>query len=276
MHCHFARLSLSSAARIVSRKSAAFRHRKVSLIHLPVTHNKSSFPKVITRLKTFAFTGFLALLLGAGSAFADAILSVGSTTGTPGSTVLVPVSIASDTNVVALQFDLLYDSNFLTPGAAIGGPALADQLYTNNIVSNSVYRVLIFTLSYVPMTNGAIIYVPVTIATNAPDLDEPLSLANYLLLAGMQLATVPTTSTPGFLTIAVPPAFSSISVSNGIVHLVLSGSTGRSYVIQSTPSLDGSPQWTGVYTNVATNGLLTFDDSLGASAQRFYRVMLAP
>ena len=230
------------------------------------------------QLNQFVLAGFLAGLLGTASAFAGATLSVGSVTGTPGSTVLVPVSIVSDTNVVALQFDLLYDSNFLTPGTAIGGPALADQLFGDNIVTNGVYRVLFYTFSYLPMTNGVIAYVPVTIATNAPDLDEPLSLTNYLVLAGtaLQNNVVQTTSTPGVLTIAIPPSFTSITTSNGAIHLKLSGSTGRSYVIQTAPSLDGSPQWTGVYTNVATNGLLTFDDLVPDPTQRFYRAMLAP
>jgi hypothetical protein len=234
---------------------------------------------VSSRFKVFSLAGFLAVALGTESAFAGATLSVGSTTGTPGSTVLVPVSIVSNTNVVSLQFDLLYDSNYLSPGTAIGGPALADQLYGDNIVTNGVYRVLFYTFTYVPMTNGVIAYVPFTIAANAPDLDEPLSLTNYLVLAGTatQLNTVsPVTSTPGVLTIAVPPGFSSITASNGAIHLQLAASTGRSYVIQTTPSLDGQPQWTSVYTNIATNGLLTVDDPLGASVQRFYRAMLTP
>ena len=231
-----------------------------------------------SHLNKLALAGFLALALGTESAFAGATLSVGSVTGTPGSTVLVPVSIFSDTNVVSLQFDLLYDSNFLTPGTAVGGPALADQLYGDNIVTNGVYRVLFYTFTYVPMTNGVIAYVPFAIATNAPDLDESLSLTNYLVLAGTatQLNTVQTSSTPGVLTIAVPPACNSITASNGAVQLQLTGSTGRSYVIQTTPSLDGSPQWSSVYTNITSNGLLTFDDPLGGTTQRFYRAMLAP
>jgi hypothetical protein len=230
------------------------------------------------KLNKLVLAGFLALALGTESAFAGATLSVASATGTPGSTVLVPVSIVSDTNVVALQFDMLYDSNFLTPGTAVGGPALADQMYGDNIVTNGVYRVLVYTYSYVPMTNGVIIYVPFTIAANAPDLDEPLPLTNYLVLAGTatQLNTVQTTATPGVLTIAIPPAFSSVTASNSAVHLQLTGSTGRSYIIQTAPSLEGQPQWTSVYTNTTTNGLVTFDDPVGGATRRFYRAMLAP
>jgi len=54
-------------------------------------------------------------------AMATPSMSAGTTSGAPGTTDAVPVSVSIDTNVVSLQFDLLYATNYLTPGTPVGG-----------------------------------------------------------------------------------------------------------------------------------------------------------
>ena len=92
-------------------------------------------------------------------------MSVGTTAGAPGTTNLVPISVTIDTNVVSFQFDLVYATNYLTPGTPIGGSALADQQLASAVVTPGIFRVLGFSFSNSPITNGVLAYVPFTIAS---------------------------------------------------------------------------------------------------------------
>src|ERR1035437_10961053 len=85
----------------------------------------------------------LGAMVGPGHLPAAPALSVGSAAGVPGATVPVAVNFTTDTNAPSLQFDLHYATNYLAPGAPVGGSALADQLvfYTNGVLPG-VYRAL--------------------------------------------------------------------------------------------------------------------------------------
>jgi hypothetical protein len=219
----------------------------------------------------------LAPVLAPGRLPASPAVSVGSTVGVPGITVPVPVNFTTDTNVPSLQFDLHYATNYLAPGAPVGGSALADQqIYYTNGVLPGVYRVLMFSFSNSPLTNGVLVYVPFGIATNAPDHDELLSLSN-VVLSNPQGYAVPANASGGVLAIATPPRFRSIVRANGgLIHLELLGASGRTYVLQAATNLP-PPQWTAIQTNLATNGVRDFDDSSSAGApMRFYRAMVVP
>ncbi len=219
------------------------------------------------------------LVSGAKIASAAAILSVGTVVGAPGSTVTVPVNLMSDTNVAALQFDLLYDSNYVTPGAVQGGPALADQGYGSNIRSPGDYTVLMYTFTYNPMSNGVIAFIPFSIASNTPDTNVALTFTNYILIADAALDFVnPVTAPTGTLSIATLPVFTAVTRSaDRVAHVTLAGSTNRSYVIQGATNLVGPVQWTALSTNAATNGEVRFDDPAAATIPtRYYRAMVAP
>jgi hypothetical protein len=57
------------------------------------------------------------------------------------------------------------------------------------------------------------------------------------------------------------------------MHLELTGTTGRVYVIQATTNL-AAPQWRPLATNTDVTGVLPFDDvSAGAFSNRFYRAV---
>ena len=199
-------------------------------------------------------------------------MSIGPTSGAPGAIASVPVSVTIDTNVVSFQFDLLYATNYLTPGAPVGGNALADQQLASAVVSPGVFRVLGFSFSNSPITNGVLAYVPFAIAGNAPDHDEGLVLSNALLVSA-QASVVPfTLNSNAILSITVPPHFSAIYPTNaGARHLELTGTTGRVYVVQSATNLV-SPQWIPLTTNTDVTGVLRFDDvSASNFPHRFYR-----
>lgn len=201
-------------------------------------------------------------------------LSVGTTAGAPGTTNLVPVNVTIDTNVVSFQFDLLYATNDLTPGPPIGGSALADQQLTNAVVTPGVFRVLGFSFSNSPITNGVLAYVPFTIAANAPDHDETLILSNMLLVNAQAFVVPVTVNSNAILSVTVPPQFSAIFPTNaGALHLELAGTTGRVYVIQATTNL-AVPQWSPLATNTDVTGVLPFDDvTAGAFPDRLYRAV---
>jgi hypothetical protein len=212
----------------------------------------------------------------AGMANAMPTMSLGTTAGVPGGTNLVPISVTIDTNVVSFQFDLVYATNYLTPGTPIRGSALADQQLDSALVTPGIFRVLGFSFDNMPITNGVLAYVPFAIASTAPDHDEMLTLSN-MLLVNAQASVVPVTvNSNATLSITVPPQFSAIFPTNaGAMHLDLTGTTGRVYIIQATTTL-ASPQWTPLATNTDINGILPFDDnSAGAFPNRFYRAVFS-
>src|SRR5271165_2089550 len=82
------------------------------------------------------------LLFGMRPARALPSMSLGTTAGAPGATVSVPVNVTIDTNVVSLQFDLWYSTNYLTNGAPVGGNALSDQQIYYAPIAPGALRVL--------------------------------------------------------------------------------------------------------------------------------------
>ncbi len=201
---------------------------------------------------------------------AEPALYVNSTVGVPGSTVQVAVGYTTDTNAPSLQFDLLASTNYFTAGTPTLGNAAPNHDLGSAEVEPGVTLVLIYSLSNTPLTNGVLAYIPLTIASNAPDHNVSLVLSNVIVssLSGSQL---PAFSTNGVLAIVVPPQFTSVTFTNGGVQLVPAGTTGRSYRLEAAASLS-SPQWTALATNLTVNGLAVFNDTgPPAYSTRFYR-----
>ena len=220
------------------------------------------------------FVGLWLLLLGSAAAPAMPTMSLGTTANAPGTTDLVPVSVTIDTNVVSFQFDLVYATNDLTPGTPIGGSALADQQLASAVVTPGIFRVLGFSFSNSAITNGVLAYVPFTIVGNAPDHDEMLTLSN-MLLVNAQASVVPVSvNSNAILSVTVPPRFNAIVSTNaGAVHLELTGTPGRVYVIEATTTL-APPQWSPLATNTDITGVLPFEDvSAGTFPNRYYRAV---
>jgi len=228
-------------------------------------------------MKSSILTATLAAMLTATcQLLAVSTVTVGSTLGAPGSTVMVPVSLITDTNVTSLQFDLVYSTNNLAAGTATGGDALVDpsEIVGSNEVSPGLRRVLIASFVNIPVTNGVLAYIPFTIATNAPDHDEPLTLTNVLLVQASS-APVPSESVPGTLSVVAAPQLVAISQSADLhVHVQLLGTTGRSYTLQSSTDLT-NPEWTTVDTKTAVGGTAEFEDATASGGNRFYRALVA-
>lgn len=216
----------------------------------------------------------LAVLAGSGWVAAAPVLSVNPTAGIPGSTVPVAVSYTTDTNAPSLQFDLVYATNYLATGTPAGGDALSDHQIASSEPAPGVRRVLIFSFSNTPLTNGVLAYVPFMLASNAPDHDELLTLSNVLVV-NTQANVVPAYSSNGVLAVAEPPLVTALVRTNGAIHLRVLGTTGRGYRLEAETNL-ASPGWTALATNIATNGMTEFDDTAATGfSSRFYRAALA-
>ena len=217
----------------------------------------------------------VAVIIGAaGDAFAVSTISVNSAFAAPGATVQIPVTLTTDTNVISLQFDLVYSTNYLTTGTPVGGDAVVDpsELIGSNEVSPGVRRVLFASFYNIPLTNGLLCYIPFTVGANAPDHDESLVLTNVLLV-NPQADSVPTNVVSGTLSLVALPGFSAIYQTNAGIHLTLAGTTGRSYIAEAATNLD-APQWTPLQTNVAVNGVAEFDLGVNSTPARFFRAVV--
>ena len=170
------------------------------------------------------------------------------------------------------QFDLFDSTNYLTPGAPVRGDALADHLLLTNEVSPGQFRVVGFTISSSALTSGVLAYIPFIINSNAPDHDELLTLGSVVLTDTNAFFVPVTVNSNATLSITVPPRFTALFPTNaGAIHLELTGTVGRTYVIQAATNLT-MPKWTPLITNTNLTGVLPFDDiSAGNYPIRFYR-----
>jgi uncharacterized repeat protein (TIGR03803 family) len=76
--------------------------------------------------------------------------------------------------------------------------------------------------------------------------------------------------------LTIVPEFQALTLTNGTLNLTWNTEAGGIYQLQSSASLN-IPNWTNLGSPAtATNGTLTFTDSVTNAPQRFYRVSLAP
>jgi hypothetical protein len=118
-------------------------------------------------------------------------------------------------------------------------------------------------------TNGGFTYTP---ETNFSGAD---GFCYYTVNGGTNLgaAVVNITVNP---TSAPPPVIQSLTLTSGVVTVVSTSVTGRTYRLQRKDTvLDVT--WTDVSPDVpATGSTVTLNDSVGSATQRFYRVILLP
>src|SRR5438093_1048986 len=107
----------------------------------------------------------------------DTQLMVGNVRGAPGSTVSVPIQFASDTTVVAAQFDLVYEATSVSAGTAAGGSAVVGHSVKSSEASAGVRRVVVYSLENAQFQNGVLVTIPLSISSNAPEGVVGLTLA---------------------------------------------------------------------------------------------------
>ena len=219
----------------------------------------------------------LALYLGILDAIAAPTVAVRSTFGLPGATAMAAISFFTDTNVPQLQLDLLFETNFLSSGTPVAGPALADQLILSSEPAPGIRRVQLFSLSNSSMTNGVLVTIPFSIRTNAPERYTGLVLTNLTLYNTLQQLIPFGSSTNGTLEILTAPYFASMQrLLGGSLKLQVVSPPSHPCIIQATTNV-AQGTWLPICTNQPPIGTFSFVDSAAAKfPRRFYRALLVP
>lgn len=237
-----------------------------------VRRRESSFRTGAGRFRA----GIILLIhLVAVSAIADTTITIGNGSGLSGTTVLVPVQFQTDANVVALQFEVRFDTTRLSSGAATAGSALNGHLVNSAETTPGSHRVVIYSLANARLTNGILVSIPFTIAPNATSGTATLSVTNVILADASAAAVGLINLAAGGLSITAPARLGAIVRANdGNVQFQLTGAGGRSYVVQGSIDL---VQWSNLSTNVATGTVASFTDTTALNfPRRFYRALLVP
>lgn len=212
-----------------------------------------------------AFVGVLSFLC-AWPAGAGTRLSVGGERGLPGTTVSVPLSLRGETNVTALQADILFDAARLSSGAPIPGAALGGHTLAASQPSNGVRRVVIYSLNNTLLSNGVLASFPFSIPSGAPGGVARLTITNVLVVKA-DATTVASTNTSGFVT-STPVFLFPDGHLEGFLS-ISAASADQCHVVQATTDF---VNWSNVFTNAATGRQLEFvDPSAGLHPFRFYR-----
>lgn len=170
---------------------------------------------MIKATKNFLGLLLLLLLLPMASAFAQPNLTVGSASGAAGATVNTPVTFTNNGAVVAISFDITYDSTKITPGAVTSGTALPPHSIWTSSGTAGKLGITIVTQQPLPdptkpspppttptaVNTGILFTVPWTIAASAPAGNVPLALANVIFANAQAAAVSASTLTNGQITI---------------------------------------------------------------------------
>lgn len=217
----------------------------------------------------------IVLLAGPPSAVWGAVeLQVGSATGPAGSAVSVPISLAADVPILALQFDLTFVAGISVDNAALVDPGLNVVVSSRDIQPRS-RRVIVYSPTSKPLPPGTLAAVSFQIAAGTPAGTIPILLQNVIASDSSFHRAAGLTTRSGAVIVGGPAGarFTSVLFDQGVLRLELSASSGRTHIIQSSTDLQA---WTAVGTNVPVEGILRFSEPAGPGSYRFYRALLPP
>jgi len=225
----------------------------------------------------FLATWGLVLCLASAGASAQVDIAAGLAGGTPGATVPLPFVFQADSNITALQFDVLFDGTNFTSEAATAGSDALGHLAASALQTNGTRRVVLYSSTNAPLDNGIVVTVPFTIATDAPEGIYSVGLTNAIV-SNLRGERVPLFYlVPGYLIVGTnwPPAQLRFPRFNQDgLRFVLTGTPETGYVVQASTNLT---QWTSLSTNLAHGGVIFFRDTEALNFRyRFYRAVLLP
>ena len=227
-----------------------------------------------TRPGLHVATCVVVLVAGFCSSFGAPQLSVGNTNGVPGASVSVASTIATDVNVVAVQYDIVFNPATLSSTDATAGSNQPNHLVASALLNPSTRRVVLYSAADAALTNGVLANLVFSIVSNAPPGVSSVLVTNAILADAQGNRVQPGGLASGFvLSLAAPARFGSILLStNGAVQFQVFGSSSQAYVIQASTNLQ---QWIDVSTNTSVAGEIDFTDtSSGRFRNQFYRVRL--
>lgn len=193
---------------------------------------------------------------------------VGGTRGYPATTVSVPVVLRGETNVVALQADILFDTNSLISGAVTSGGTAANHIVALSEPAAGVRRLLLYSLNNTPLSNGVLANLSFSISPGTHQNALRLSLSNVLLVTAAPTPVV-STNFPGV--IVINPVFVR---PDGIVDFFLTVVPRDAYTVQGSSDLIS---WLNLGSVAAPSAIIEFTDTNApVFPYRFYRAVSVP
>jgi hypothetical protein len=204
--------------------------------------------------------------LGLGNVIAQSSLSIGAVRGRSGAIVSVPLSLYSNTNIVALQADVVFDSAQVTSTLPALPQALSNHVILSSQPAAGLRRILIYSLANSPLPNDVIANIPFLVSSPSDIGAARIGVTNTMLATALP-QPVSAVNWPGGI-VLLPVRVHA----DGSVQLYLNAVPGQAYAIQTSASLT---TWTNLSTTVANGALVEFNDNQAQlNSQRFYR--LAP
>jgi hypothetical protein len=204
-------------------------------------------------------------------------LQLPAASGSPGGSVLIPLTLQGSAEVVAAQFEVTVSSASVESLAALPGLAAPGVKLDSHLISPGTRRVVLYSSTSQPLPEGPLANLPFSIASSAPTENVTVSLAKVILVGGEGRAISGVTVNPGAISIggAAGARFNSVQLgTDGKLRLEFSASAGRSYSIQQSSDLKS---WLNFATSPAAGGTVTFvDPNVLTNKARFYRAVHLP
>ncbi len=199
------------------------------------------------------------------------------------STALWGLAVTAHNNALAsaATFDnltLLRSAPVLSPIA--NQSLIAGQTLTvTNTASDPNAPPLTLTFSLLTAPNGMILNAPNGILTWRPIVAQSPT-TNSIIVQVSDNSTPPVSATQSFVVTVTQPASPTFSVrgyANGIFSMLVNGSTGPDYYLQSATNLNPPITWLPGQTNLVATPPFTVTDPVTTNFnQKFYRVLLGP
>jgi hypothetical protein len=220
------------------------------------------------RSRVLLFTCLVMLASSLVQASDSARLIVGGARGTAGTTVSIPVLLRSAMNVVALQADILFDTNSLAPGLVSGGGVSANHTVASSQPAAGTQRLLLYSLNNNVLSNGVLANLTFAVAPGTYPNALRLGVTNVTLVTASS-APVLTTNIPGV--IVINPVFIH---PGGDVNFFLSVVPNESYMVQGSTDLT---QWLDLGRVDSPSAIIEFTDTNApVFPYRFYRAVSVP
>jgi hypothetical protein len=193
-----------------------------------------------------------------------------------GLTPTVSTFIQDSTNVVAVQFDLTYDSTRLTALDVPPGSAPANHVVRSREIAPGLRRVLLYSLdnSSITLTNvgseafAHLVNVPFFVQREYNSGTVSIVPGNVHLVREDGSLVDPVNLAPG--SVLILSLF--IHPDTGAAEFFLPAESGSNYVVEATEDFT---TWTGILTNTATDAFLDIVDTDAVFFdRRFYRSRL--
>ena len=120
-------------------------------------------------------------------------LAIDVRAGVPGEVVQLPIDFTNDGTIVAIQFDVTFDSAVLTAQDPLPGEGLADHVVAFNQLEDGLWRVVVYSPTNNLLGSGTAVLLPLSVNAAAPVGLHPVDFSDPVILSaaeGVALAPV--------------------------------------------------------------------------------------